>query len=291
MQSETAHVDTVLLHRSARTNKYDGFRVPPVSDRRAATSKVKPRKDPFVPCSSSAGGPEKFTSLQTANKWNLINVYGPCFLELVQATWDKYCYAPNSAALLCKKLKNLRYTLKKWSKNISCLNLCTDNSNWALLELDNIEDKRALTIPEANFRGILKDHLVTLPGYKQQYWKKRYTVRWFKCGGDNTKFFHSAASERYRKNSIASLKLQDGTVVSDHAGKAKELFETYKERLGRKTPYEMKFDLARIIKKVEGLDELTKPFTHEEIDKVVQEMPANRAPGPDGFNGCFLKSC
>ena len=59
MQSETAHVDTVLLHRSARTNKYDGFRVPPVSDKRAATSKVKPRKHPFVPCSSSACGPKK----------------------------------------------------------------------------------------------------------------------------------------------------------------------------------------------------------------------------------------
>ena len=53
----------------------------------------------------------------------------------------------------------------------------------------------------------------------------------------------------------------------------------------------MKFDLTRLIKKVEGLDELTKPFTHEEIDKVVQGMPLDRAPGPDGFNGCFLKSC
>ena len=53
----------------------------------------------------------------------------------------------------------------------------------------------------------------------------------------------------------------------------------------------MKFDLSRIIKKVEGLEELTTPFTHKEIDKVVREMPSDRAPGPDGFNGCFLKSC
>ena len=75
--------------------------------------------------------------------------------------------------------------------------------------------------------------------------------------------------------------------MSDHAGKAKELFETYRERLGRNASYEMKFDLARIIKKVEGLDVPTKPFTHEEIDRVVKEMPSDRAPGPDGFNGCF----
>ena len=80
-------------------------------------------------------------------------------------------------------------------------------------------------------------------------------------------------------------------MVTDHLGKANELFSTYRERLGTKGEFEMKFDLARIIKKVEGLEELTTPFTHEEIDTVVREMPSDRAPGPDGFNGCFLKSC
>ena len=53
----------------------------------------------------------------------------------------------------------------------------------------------------------------------------------------------------------------------------------------------MKFDLARIIKRCEGLDELTLPFTHDEIDKVIREMPADKAPGPDGFTGLFLKRC
>ena len=53
----------------------------------------------------------------------------------------------------------------------------------------------------------------------------------------------------------------------------------------------MKFNLARIMKKCNGLDELTIPFTNDEIDKVVREMPADRAPNPDGFNGLFLKQC
>ena len=103
----------------------------------------------------------------------------PGFFELVRSTWEKHCFAPNSAQLLCKKLKNLRYALKRWSKRISRLNLCIDNTNWALLELDNIEDKRPLSVPEANFRDILKTHLVTLLDYKREYWKMRYTVRWF----------------------------------------------------------------------------------------------------------------
>jgi hypothetical protein len=33
------------------------------------------------------------------------------------------------------------------------------------------------------------------------------------------------------------------------------------------------------------------PFTRKEIDDVIKEMPTDRAPGPDGFNGLFLKKC
>lgn len=29
----------------------------------------------------------------------------------------------------------------------------------------------------------------------------------------------------------------------------------------------------------------------KEIDCVVKNMPGDKAPGPDGFNGCFFKSC
>ena len=38
-------------------------------------------------------------------------------------------------------------------------------------------------------------------------------------------------------------------------------------------------------------DSLTTPFTKVEIDAVVNDMPPDRAPGPDGFNGAFLKAC
>lgn len=53
----------------------------------------------------------------------------------------------------------------------------------------------------------------------------------------------------------------------------------------------MKFDLQQIIKKIADLDQLTTPFTKEEIDSVIREMPTDRASGLDGFTGIFLKSC
>lgn len=103
-----------------------------------------------------------------------------------------------------------------------------DNSNQVLLDLDALEERRQLTIPESNFRTILKTHLLKLLDYRRIYWQKWCTVRWFQVGDGNTKFFHTVATERYRRNSIASLKTDDGTVISDHVGKEAVLFQSYK---------------------------------------------------------------
>ena len=36
---------------------------------------------------------------------------------------------------------------------------------------------------------------------------------------------------------------------------------------------------------------LVQPICREEIDRVVKLIPPDKAPGPDGFNGLFLKKC
>jgi hypothetical protein len=39
------------------------------------------------------------------------------------------------------------------------------------------------------------------------------------------------------------------------------------------------------------LQQIEVPFSKEDIDKVVMRMPTDKAPGPDGFNGLFMKKC
>jgi hypothetical protein len=90
-----------------------------------------------------------------------------------------------------------------------------------------------------------------------------------------------------RRNAISSLKAADGRIVSNHDEMASMLWSEYRERLGTSIPIQMQFDLASLIAKVPGLEELTTPFLSEEIDLVIKEMPSDRAPGPDGFNGMF----
>ena len=107
-----------------------------------------------------------------------------------------------------------------------------ENCNKTLLEIDGLEERRRLTLPEANFRRILKRHLLHLLECKKAYWRKRCTIRQFKFGDGNTKFFHRVATERYRRNIIATLRLPDDTIIHDHLGKEAVLFQAFKERLG-----------------------------------------------------------
>jgi hypothetical protein len=51
------------------------------------------------------------------------------------------------------------------------------------------------------------------------------------------------------------------------------------------------FNLAALFPRVEGLEEVSLPFTKEEIDNVIKSIPTDKAPSPDGFNGMFLKVC
>jgi hypothetical protein len=104
-------------------------------------------------------------------------------------------------------------------------------------------------------------------------------------------FFHSIATERYRRNSIPALASPDGTLVIDHAAKEEIISQSFKERLGTTKNPSMLFDLQTFVLPTPGLEELSIPFTKEEIDAILKSMPIDKSPGPDGFNGQFLKSC
>ena len=74
------------------------------------------------------------------------------------------------------------------------------------------------------------------------------------------------ATERYRKNSIATLQLSDGTVSSDHDTIAKEFLEIFKGGMGTVKPIFLGNDILSIIPRVQGLDVLTRPFEVKEIE-------------------------
>lgn len=52
----------------------------------------------------------------------------------------------------------------------------------------------------------------------------------------------------------------------------------------------MLFDLGQFIHQID-LPVMDNPFSKEEIKAALKDMPSDHAPGPDGFNGAFMKKC
>jgi hypothetical protein len=155
--------------------------------------------------------------------------------------------------------------------------------------LDFIEEHRDLTIQEWNFKDILVKHLQDLLSKQRTYWKQRGHIKWATLGDTGTKFFHANATVKHRHNLISMLKDSDSNEAITHEYKAAKLFKAFKERLGSTQQTSMVFNLSTLIQPTDNPSELEEPFSHQEIDLIIKNLPTNKSPGPDGFNMDFVK--
>ena len=77
--------------------------------------------------------------------------------------------------------------------------------------------------------------------------------------------------------------------MSNHQQLAGMFWSDIKIRVGHAQGIHMGFDLENLLARVDGLEDLSKPFSEDEVDEVIKHLPLDRAPGPDGFTGLFLK--
>jgi hypothetical protein len=213
----------------------------------------------------------------------------PGFASLVQDSWLLPFQSTNSAQKVSGKFKRLRGKLKQWDKSTSALSLLIKNCSRVILFLDDLEEIRSLFQPEQVFRDIIKSQLAKLLKCQQMYWRQRFTNRIVKYGDENTKFFHSMATVNYRKNTIAQITSSDGRLVTDHAEKAALFWMEFKDRMGVSSETQMLFNLDELFTAIPL--ELVQPFLTEEVDCIIQHMPPEKAPSPDGFSGLFYKKC
>ena len=152
---------------------------------------------------------------------------------------------------------------------------------------DGIEEQRPLARVEKNFRKLLIKHTNKLLEAKRIYWRIRANIRWANLGDENTKFFHAIATYVFRHNYITYLMTMDGQQVFDHDHKAAILWASFKDRIGTETICTQNFDISHLAME-EDLYDLDRPSSNDEIDDIINNMPNDKSPGPDGFNGLFM---
>jgi hypothetical protein len=85
------------------------------------------------------------------------------------------------------------------------------------------------------------------------------------------------------------LRDDTGRELHSHEEKANFIWLSFKQRLGISEFEGMNIDLGSLITPSDNLGWLQGEFTKEEIDNIIKELPTHKSPGPDGFNGEFLK--
>jgi hypothetical protein len=77
---------------------------------------------------------------------------------------------------------------------------------------------------------------------------------------------------RYIKNNIFSHTREDGSVAVEHHEKTELLWHSFKQRLGVPFPISPTFDFTQFFTPLESSDDLSRPFTQNEIDQIVAHI-------------------
>jgi hypothetical protein len=159
-----------------------------------------------------------------------------------------------------------------------------------ILQLDIAEETRTLSVDERALRADLKRRVLGLAALERSRKRQASRISYLREGDANTKFFHLRIISRRRKNHIQRLKHNDGWSAT-HEDKEKLVFDHFSQALGRPPPRQLDFNWAVINPTLHSLEDLGLPFSELEIKEAIDDMPADKAPGPDGYSIAFFRSC
>jgi hypothetical protein len=185
-------------------------------------------------------------------------------------------------------LKGVLGDLSSWSKDV--LGDLEKRISRLKKELEQCR-RNAISNDQVRKEEVLRFKLSRLEDQRETYWKQRAHVNWMKGGDRNTKFFHSAASERKKMNHIRKLHKEGGGVVEAEEAK-KEVATNYFTKLFTSSPgTRVEELLAHVDSRVTPLmnEALCREYTAEEVKEALESIGDLKAPGPDGMHAIFYK--
>ncbi|KAH9750457.1 reverse transcriptase domain-containing protein [Citrus sinensis] len=122
------------------------------------------------------------------------------------------------------------------------------------------------------------------------FWKQRAKALWLKEGDLNSRYFHSMASTRKKKNSIVKLRNAQGVWCAD-SGEIDTLIRTYFTELFSSNGSNSEAVISSVMTSItaEQNQILLAPFTDADVKEALFSMHPDKSPGPDGMNPAFYQ--
>ena len=122
-------------------------------------------------------------------------------------------------------------------------------------------------------------------------WQQRSRVQWLGLGDQHTKYYHSKAFERRKKNTITGLMDENGNWCDSTESIAAVAVSYFEKLFSTSYPSSISGVTNTIPTRVtdEMNQWLIKEFTREEVVTALQQMHPTKAPGPDGMSTIFFQ--
>ena len=139
--------------------------------------------------------------------------------------------------------------------------------------------------------NVIRKEINELLDSEEIMWQQRAKVQWLGLGDRNTKYFHTRASDRRRRNTINSIMDENGNWHDSMDGIAEVAVSYFKSLYSTSFPTRISEVIDTIPTKVtEDMNQrLIQEFTRKEVEAALNQMHPTKAPGPDGMSAIFFQ--
>ena len=153
-------------------------------------------------------------------------------------------------------------------------------------------ERRAISGGDPRPMKTLQEEINLLLDKEATMWRQRSIILWLKDGDKNTRFFHSKASQRRRRNYITRLHDGNGNWCTNQQQIRDTIVDFYTNLFTSNIPDHLE-EVIDVIPKVVTAEmnaSLTSEFIALEVEVALKQMAPLKAPDPDGMPPLFYQN-
>ena len=201
--------------------------------------------------------------------------------DVIDGAWIKGAEVRGNLARAAKDLEG--WSQNRFGESAKELRSCKQQMG-ALMEAEQTPE----TIQKMKALDSRMDELETR---EEIFWKQRSRQEWLKHGDKNTKFFHSKAKQRERRNSIKRIKNNAGQLYDTEEDIAQVFVRHFQDLFCANSDIDMDPVVEKVQRKIsdEMRRMLDEPFRREEVMEALKQMHPTKASGSDGMCALFYQ--